>query len=644
MADIEAVAPPQPSPRTHMANMRKAYSERVNELREQMNSMKMGRSLISYSKCVDRENEQQPKKASVPGLNLGFLEADKPKDKENVPTAPDVTSKPSPQKTVMSPEKPKRSVLSPSPEKNLNKTRDDTAKAAEIRDNMEGKVSQETQESVKAALVRTMMNGVVSQDTQDSVKAGMVRTQMESKVSQQTQEHIKQALEMTAAAKPAIVSPPQNSYAVDTAAPTATEGTTTNKCPVETSTEVEHKSERTESTLSPRTQKISARNAEKLNWLRTQIVTAADHQGTAAPIVDQHKEADQFTSARNQPVPNAPEVGTSCVALVPVKDIHNAGSTAQTSFVDVKSRLQARTRQDMQEEVKQILQCRDEDQKLQAILASPISQYYQAREQARVRSGSIDTHRLVQGSEADTNSNVLNRYKNLLNPAERSKRASQLLKQLPPAPPKTAPIALPKPPPAAHSMLISRPVPQHTPLWAAPSPESSDKPLSESELIRPEQLQQELASRVNSSYQRLQQEHQEAHEQAMMNAYKSRQMEMPKEDAPAPTAPAHVVSREQECSRPSLVDQLQSMRQHRGRAPETSIRQQLVAEHAFNQMDTNGDGVIDRQEFQHAMVKQQHSTALCSSPELTPAVHALSSLRSQLLHTGSAASPVISLD
>jgi len=37
-----------------MANMRKAYSERVNELREQMNSMKAGRSLMSYSKTVER--------------------------------------------------------------------------------------------------------------------------------------------------------------------------------------------------------------------------------------------------------------------------------------------------------------------------------------------------------------------------------------------------------------------------------------------------------------------------------------------------------------------------------------------------------------------------------------------------------------
>ena len=154
-------------------------------------------------------------KSSIPGLNLGFLEDGKPKDKENVATDQVPTTKPSPEKIELSPDKPKRSVLSPTPSNN----NDDTVKAALIRDRMEAKVSQETQESVKAALVRTMMDGTVSQDTQDSVKAGLVRTQMDAKVSHQTQQQIKKALQQTVVAQPPAVAQPVIPYAVEPVEP-----------------------------------------------------------------------------------------------------------------------------------------------------------------------------------------------------------------------------------------------------------------------------------------------------------------------------------------------------------------------------------------------------------------------------------------
>jgi len=76
--------------------------------------------------------------------------------------------------------------------------------------------------------------------------------------------------------------------------------------------------------------------------------------------------------------------------------------------------------------------------------------------------------------------------------------------------------------------------------------------------------------------------------------------------APAPAA-----------SGESLVQQLQARRNASGRNNGT-MRQQIASEAMFNEIDENGDGVIDRHEFAAAM-----------QPEVD------NSLRSQLLHSAS---------
>jgi hypothetical protein len=65
----------------------------------------------------------------------------------------------------------------------------------------------------------------------------------------------------------------------------------------------------------------------------------------------------------------------------------------------------------------------------------------------------------------------------------------------------------------------------------------------------------------------------------------------------------------------SLVQQLQARRNASGRSNGCTIRQQIASEAMFNEIDVNGDGVIDRHEFAAAMQ--------------TPVDN---SLRSQLLH------------
>merc|ERR1711865_577717 len=108
-------------------------------------------------------------------------------------------------------------------------------------------------------------------------------------------------------------------------------------------------------------------------------------------------------------------------ALVPVSEVSKPLSRLQ--------KLQERTREEMREEVQQILQTNDHEQQLKAILASPITSFFAARAQVKHQNQTGPTPQDDSFTCNKNNANVLNRYQSLINPTARAQRVQERVQQ-----------------------------------------------------------------------------------------------------------------------------------------------------------------------------------------------------------------------
>ena len=345
-------------------------------------------------------------------------------------------------------------------ENTVSQETQENVKAALVRTQMENTVSQETQENVKAALVRTQMENTVSQEAQENVRAALVRTQMEGKISQEAQVNVKNALLRTQqqenaneirlsslkaslgvvdqSTQPTSLTLPDDPLdgafektwaAAEKAGAILQEiGRPAQQLPE--CTQLPECAADDMPLMSPRTQRIAERNANKLSFLRTKIlaptgtplpsaqlaaapytVNSTEHQVAApkpapaavapapaprqAPVTTApSSEWSGFSSMGPPRVQEtqqpAPQLSVSSLSMglhdhSAQSYLHEGGAT-ESAMVPAESgectrlqKLQQRTREDMREEMQQILQTNDHDQVLRAVLASPISSYFAVR-------------------------------------------------------------------------------------------------------------------------------------------------------------------------------------------------------------------------------------------------------------------------
>merc|ERR1712166_1716509 len=159
-----------------------------------------------------------------------------------------------------------------------------------VRTQMENTVSQETQENVKAALVRTQMEGKISQEAQENVKAALLRTQQQENANEIRLSSLKASLGVVdQSTQPTSLTLPEDpldgafektwAAAEKAGAILQQIGQPAQQLP-ECTQQLPECAADDMLLMSPRTQRIAERNANKLSFLRTQILAPT---GTPLP-------------------------------------------------------------------------------------------------------------------------------------------------------------------------------------------------------------------------------------------------------------------------------------------------------------------------------------------------------------------------
>jgi len=546
---------------------------------------------------------------------------------------------------------------------------------------------------VKAALVRTQMEGKISQEAQENVKAALLRTQQQENANEIRLSSLKASLGVVdQSTQPTSLTLPEDpldgafektwAAAEKAGAILQQIGQPAQQLP-ECTQQLPECAADDMLLMSPRTQRIAERNANKLSFLRTQIlaptgtplpsaqlaaapytVDSTEHQ-VAAPVrpapavapvaaVAPSSEWSGFSSMGPPRVQEtqqpAPQLSVSSLSMRDnTAQSHLHEPATESAMVPVESvqctrlqKLQQRTREDMQEEMQQILQTNDHDQVLRAVLASPISSFFAARAQVKQerhatnQTGSSGKPNHLQCSQ--NNADVLNRYQSLINPAARAQRVqhqvdqrAQLQQQASMQQQAQQQMQDQKQREYMRQQEAEKhmqdlytqqdrvqqqqqQIPSHRQLspqqsWAQPrmDPAPPMQPVNSQPYPMQPPYPTQIYEREVPVWAGVMQERHAMHEEAMnISANRPPPQHEMFAAAPAP-APAGE----------SLVQQLQNRRNASGRNNGT-MRQQIASEAMFNEMDVNGDGVIDRHEFAAAM-----------QPEVD------NSLRSQLLHSTS---------